>query len=377
MHTTWPGAWFKIKERLEKLDDHYIDRETYETMCRKEKITGKKNRETLLGFLHDLGVALHFDDFELDDTHVLEPEWVTGAVYKIINSPALADSGGVLKLEMLDEILKKEKDEDYDYPRDRYRFITGLMEKFELCYPMGSSHNVLVPDLLAVQEPGVDFDYDNSLRFILEYDFLPRSVMPRFIVNMYRDIDDNLQWRTGVVLADGDFQSRAVVKADYQARRIYIYVVGEQKRDYFAALLLTLRRLHRSFEKIKVKELIPLPDDLETTVPYKQLLFFEKEGQKYYLSETEKKYRVKDLLGAVAVVSENKDVDPKILEEMVFKFLQKVVNEKDNKESVAKKLNDFISIQPSLFGVININIKGLIDRVLAWDKKRRGKKEAG
>ncbi|MCP5103328.1 MAG: hypothetical protein GY950_08115 [bacterium] len=97
------------------------------------------------------------------------------------------------------------------------------------------------------------------LTFIVQYDFLPRSVMPRFIVNMHTDIKENLQWRTGVVLEDRDFQSTAVVKADHEEKRIYLYVAGGQKRDYFAVLSATLRRINQSFEKLKTDQ-----DTMET-----------------------------------------------------------------------------------------------------------------
>ena len=101
---------------------------------------------------------------------------------------------------MLNKILTKDKEEDYDYPPDRYPFIINLMMKFELCYEIDRDV-VLIPDLLEFQEPEIDFDYENSLKFIIDYDYLPKSVMPRFIVRMHNDIKaKNLQWRTGVVL---------------------------------------------------------------------------------------------------------------------------------------------------------------------------------
>jgi hypothetical protein len=117
---------------------------------------------------------------------------------------------------------------------------------------------------------------------------------------MHKDVKNNLQWRTGVVLEDNDFESTAVIKADNEAKRIYIYVNGVQKRDYFAAILSTLRRINRSFEKLKTTELIPMPDNPDIIVSYKHLIRLEEEGIEFYLpGESEKKYRVKDLLGSI------------------------------------------------------------------------------
>jgi hypothetical protein len=156
-------------------------------------------------------------------------------VYRILNSKNLADSNGVLKLDLLGEILKKEAETDYYYPSGKYRYIIDLMKKFELCYEI-DKETVLLPDLLEVQEPKFNFDYDAALKFVIKYDFLPKSVMPRFIVKMHRDIASELRWRTGVVLEDKAFHSTAVIKADEREGKIYIYVDGEQKRDYFSAI---------------------------------------------------------------------------------------------------------------------------------------------
>jgi hypothetical protein len=197
----------------------------------------------LVDFLNDLGIAIHFKDLELEDTHVLEPKWVTEAVYKIINSEKLAKCNVVLKVNLLDEILKQKDEEDYFYPPDKYRYIIELMKKFELCYKLDTKQ-VLIPDLLEVEERTFDFDYDTSLKFIIEYDFLPKSVMPRFIVRMHKDIKKGLQWRTGVVLEDKAFHSTAVVKSDERDRKIYIFVNGEQKRYYFSTIRKTLRDIN-------------------------------------------------------------------------------------------------------------------------------------
>jgi small GTP-binding protein len=265
IETMWPKTWFNVKTQLEAMTENFISIDKYKEMCTNEKITEKTDQDTLVDFLNDLGVILHFKDFELLDTHVLEPKWVTNAVYRIINSEKLAACNGVLKLDLLDEILKKEAEDDYYYPTDKYRYIIDLMKKFELCYEI-DKETVLLPDLLEVQEPEFDFDYDAALKFVIDYDFLPRSVMPRFIVKMHKDIASELRWRTGVVLEDKAFHSTAVIRADERDEKIYIYVDGEQKRDYFSAIRKTFRDINASFEKLEAKELVPLPDNDEIRV---------------------------------------------------------------------------------------------------------------
>jgi len=326
--TIWPASWFSVKIRLENMKEHFISYKEYLDICTDEKITAKSSQDTLVDFLNDLGIVVYFKDLELEDTHVLEPKWVTEAVYKIINSEKLAKCNGVLKVSLLDEILKQKDKDDYYYPPDKYRYIIELMKKFELCYRLDSG-KVLIPDLLEVEEHTFDFDYDSSLKFIIEYDFLPKSVMPQFIVRINKDIKEGLQWRTGVVLEDKDFDSTAVIKSDNEAKCIYIYVNGGQKRDYFSAILKTLRRINQSFEKLKTRELIPMPDDPDITVNYKHLIRLEQEGLEYYLpGESDKKYKVKDLLGSYGDVI--KDDTMRIFKEIKMSQLEEESKEEDS-----------------------------------------------
>jgi hypothetical protein len=354
LETTWAKTWFNVKTQLEKITENFISYDEYKAICTKENITEKSSQDTLVDFLNDLGVILHFKDFRLLDTHVLEPKWVTEAVYKIINSEKLAEAKGVLKLSLLDEILRKKKETDYHYPPDRYPYIIELMKKFELCYEI-DAQTVLIPDLLEVQEPAIDFDYTKSLKFLIEYDFLPKSVMPRFIVKMHKDIKEQLRWRTGVVLEDEAFHSTAVIKVDERDKKIYIYVNGEQKRDYFSVIRYAFLSINSSFEKLKAIEKVPMPDEPTITVSYQHLVTLEKMGvEKYIPDGSEKEYNVKDLLGTVYV--------EKKTEEEILRLLRKLKEQADTHETLLKKANDIILLQPNFFGV-GIDLNKLVKKL--------------
>ncbi len=361
MQIEWAKSWFNVKTKLEKMDCDFITYEEYRNMCMEEKVGDKSSQNTLVDFLNDLGVIVHFKDISLLDTHVLEPKWITEGVYKIINSEALVNRKGVLRFGLLDEILKKKYNNDYYYPPTRYNFIINLMKKFELCYTI-DEQTILLPDLLAVPEPNFDFDSHGALKFFIEYDFLPLSVMPRFIVKMHRNIKDDLQWRTGVVLKNKDFDSCAVIKSDNEAKRIYINVNGGQKRDYFSSILFNLREINRSFEKLKAVEKIPLPDEPNIAVSYEHLVNLEKMGIDSFVPEgSTKPYHVCDLLGTVNNLNKQeelleeilhilkkKDEDEKLGE--IFQFLRKIADASDNEETLSKKLNKVIMLKPSVAG---------------------------
>ncbi len=297
--TIWASNWFNIKTKLETMKESFISYEKYIAMCGKEKISENISQETLIEFLHDLGIILHFEDLNLKDTYVLEPRWVTESVYRIINSEILAEANGILNLSILKEILAKRNEGDFDYPLDKHPYIINLMKKFELCFQLDES-KVLIPDLLEIQEPNFEFDDNSSLNFYFEYDYLPKSIMPRLIVRLHKDILSNLRWRSGFVLYYEKTKSKAIIKADVNDKRIYISVNGNQKRDYFSYIRHTIRDINSSFKNLKVNEWIPISDDQNTTIEYQELVGLEQMGEETIkIGKTRKEYFVKNLLAGI------------------------------------------------------------------------------
>src|SRR5262249_40980474 len=149
-----------------------------------------------------LGVVLNFNDpndpYRLQDTNILNPVWVTGGVYRIINNNLLMQRQGVLDLDFLGQIL-----DAATYPPDRRRVIVGMMERFELCFPFPEAQGQtwLVPELLPKNEPDLDWKEHDSLNFEYHYDVLPSGLICRFIVRMHRYLTaKRTYWRSGVVL---------------------------------------------------------------------------------------------------------------------------------------------------------------------------------
>ena len=67
-----PLPWFEIKTQLARMDRDYIPYSEYERMCQEKGIPDELSQRTLSGFLHDLGIALNFqDDPRLEDTNIL------------------------------------------------------------------------------------------------------------------------------------------------------------------------------------------------------------------------------------------------------------------------------------------------------------------
>ncbi|MCI5188680.1 MAG: GTP-binding protein [Candidatus Electrothrix sp. AS4_5] len=356
----WPGSWFRVKERIEQLDQPYISSEEYCDICTEAGINEPQSRKILVDFLHDLGAAVHFKDFILKAMHVLDPVWVTEAVYKIINAEQVADARGTLGLNSLGNILPYNKGKKLSWPEATHVFILELMKKFELCWGIGEQA-VLIPQLLPVAEPEFTFDYKNALGFVLHYqDFLPPSVMPRFLVKRHSQIKKGLCWRTGVVLKDKESNTEAVVKADHEARRIYLWTDGLRRKEFLSFLWFSLRTINDSFEKLKVSERIPMPDDSAVTADYQTLLDNVKDRIERYRPDGAKRaYNVKELLGLVEPSQEDEQTE----------LLRMITDQMGEKDSGAEVFSSLFKLEPSIFGV-GINLNELFKRLLGREKQK-------
>lgn len=295
-----PLTWFEVKTKLEKMDRDYITYEDYERLCENENVTEEISQRTLIGFLHDLGVVLNFqDDPRLEDTHVLNPEWVTNGVYKILNDRQLIiDNKGILSRQDLKRILDRKK-----YPHNKHIFIINMMRKFELCFALDGSDDkrFLIPDLLPKEEPYTG-EWLNALAFEYHYNVLPHSIISRFIVRMNNYVHQHTYWRNGVVLVyEGN--NLALVKADREDKKIFIRIAGSlssQRREFLAIVRSHFEHIHRTIPGIQIKEKVPLPDCPEVVVDYQHLLTLERKRVPTFIPEGySEEINVKQLLDGV------------------------------------------------------------------------------
>ena len=251
-----PLPWYNVKQKLEDLDRDYIPFKDYESICETEGISKEDNQRVLIRLLNDLGVVLNFDDHpRLEDTHVLNPEWVTNGVYKIINDPSLIrDFQGILELKMLSRILQKSR-----YPQEKRMFIIDMMRKFELCFDIEADKKFLIADILPKNEPDTG-NWDNTLAFEYHYPVYISSIISRFIVRMHQWISKDTYWRSGVVLANEG--NRALVKADREDKKIMIRVDGNPntKRNLLTAIRSDFDYIHSTIPGIVPEEKVPLLD---------------------------------------------------------------------------------------------------------------------
>ena len=276
----------------------------YRQLCAKHGVNDNTDQTVLIRFLHDLGNILNFDDpdspYHLADTKVLNPEWVTAGVYRIVNSSLIVQQDGVLYKGQISSIL----DDSRRYPEGRAQFILDMMRQFELCFsfPDPVNDRYLIPELLRPNEPDLNWDASDALNFQYHYKVLPKGIMPRFIVRMHRNLTMKpTYWQSGVVL--GIEGCSALVRGDVEGCRIYVSVSGStpaRRRSALAVIRQTFRQIHSTIPGIGAEEKVPLPNSSNVVVGYKHLTTLEDQKIKSFVPEgSTDSYKVSDLLGGI------------------------------------------------------------------------------
>jgi GTPase SAR1 family protein len=248
-----PKTWIKVREILEKhRHRNYISLEEYLNICENNGFKQRKDKLQLSRYLHDLGVCLHFqEDPVLKNTVIINPEWGTDAVYKVLDNYSVIRNHGKFTKSDLEEIWNEDK---YAAKQEE---LLHLMIKFQLCYEIpGTTGNYLAPQLLTENQPDYDWDETNNLFLRYEYEFMPKGIITRFIVVMHSEIaDQNKVWKSGVILKRED--TWAEIIEYYDKREIAIRVKGKNKRDFLTIVTHELDKIHNSFHRLKYNKMIP------------------------------------------------------------------------------------------------------------------------
>lgn len=247
-----PKTWVKVRQALETDSRNYITLEEYLDLCEENGFTRYEDKLQLSGYLHDLGVCLHFqEDDLLRKTVVLNPTWGTDAVYKVLDNTQVIKNLGKFNRNNLATIWFEDK---YSSMQPE---LLRLMMNFKLCYEIPNCPKTYIaPQLLSPNQPEFTWDETGNLLLRYSYEFMPKGILTRFVVEMHSWIEDQTcVWRTGLVLnKDG---ARAEIVELYHFKHIRIRVYGDRRRDLLTTIRHEFDKIHATYERLKFNTLVP------------------------------------------------------------------------------------------------------------------------
>ena len=307
-----PIHWLAIRDEVERRsrESAVLSTEDFKAICvdpavvEDRKIDSSDLQRGILRLLHEMGVVVaHGLSREapaaMREITLLDPNWLTDAIYAILNDTKLQERGGRFTQMDLAGCLDQEK-----YPPERLEFILSMMQHsdIELCFPVeGSKDEFLAPDAMPANSPDFSGWEEGALRFRFRYQQLPRSVMTRFIVRFAQRLaSPSDAWRNGARFKLGP--SEILVRSFQSNHMIDIAIKGEQRRDALAVLRDAFEQIHCVFDEIVVVARVPMPDAADVEEDYGHLVrLLDEEGHDYRHRPTgaARSYNVAELLELV------------------------------------------------------------------------------
>lgn len=258
-----PQAWLSVKNHIEHesyKNKSIMDLNDFESLCSKYNVLDSRDQRSLLSLLNQIGtVVAYVDDERLNIIQIIDPEWLTTAVYKIIRSEKI-EQDGTLNYQILREIFL----EDKSYRTHHFRWLMDLLIQFDLAFEI-NNNTILIPARISKAQPNFSLSsYTKGFGYRFDYHtFLKRNILSQLIVKLNKliDSDTDKYWKRGVFLNNN--LSKAVVILDEFRKSIEISISGTciSSVELRTKIVNTIRDINDN--KYDVDEMIAIKDGAE------------------------------------------------------------------------------------------------------------------
>jgi hypothetical protein len=254
-----PKKWVAIREELEQLAiaKPFISQDDYFAVYGRHLEFDRTKALHLSRYLHDLGVFLHFqDDPLLSKTVILQNQWATEAVFRILDDETVKAQRGRFSAADCQRLWAASA-----YAAMHFE-LRGLMEKFELCYRLAAPHaeQWLAPQLLSPSKPPelAAWAKPDDLVVRFQYSFLPRGLVSRLMVRQHRFVRQTANcWAHGAYFEHHG--TEVLVEETAKGNEIELRARGPEHKALLSVLSSDLEALNDSFKGLqgRVEKLVP------------------------------------------------------------------------------------------------------------------------
>jgi internalin A len=382
--------YIQLKEliRGKTENKNYFNEETFNHLCKDVNLTSKESKKYAIDFLDKIGIASYFDKIKTADYYVLDPNWVTTGLYRIITSEKAAKKDGRVSLNDLDDILNDKTDEkvqqyhpfsnkEFKYELQVERsFIAEILYRYKLAFRLNNDEFIIPALLKANPDKALLEQYDTSetLDFIFEYDSLPKNIISELLVEFHRSGNLTQYWRTGCIIENGN--AKALITASNN--KVSINILAENKREgrdlmIYARTVVEIINNDLPYPPVKF---IPLPGTKGGMVEYLVLLKRLGKGRQSYIYhedlDDEKEFDIRELLDGI---SAEIDIEKSIreLKEQNSRIEETTSSTLKNTGEIKSQLNEHFDYLVSLEENSKIQKKEIISAVkeIATDQKKQ------
>lgn len=359
--------WVGLKSHLEEMTLPYISNKEYIKLCNNYDILEPKLQRSLLNWFNDLGVSYHYSDdddkWESDEINILNPEWVTNGIYRLILRTK-TENGFVYHNDIYNVLARTHSNDinpNIIYTKKEVDFIMSIMRKRGMSINFGNKE--LIPLKLDASVPdNIDIDKMSCdiLHFAIKGDYLPSSIIHRLIIGRINEVDFSQMWRNGVVLKN-KFYTQALIEISYEMKyRLDIYVKSQRKGVFDKEYLNVIRdNINMNIAAMNLK-------NCEEFICYK--LRDKRSGEEPYM-RVYKPYM--EGINKIYLPDVDGFINPSVLLNGIYTKQQ--INDMGEKYVMSNVINNYGSIDGSSFGIGNDNsydVDFVSDARIEWNMKK-------
>lgn len=243
----FPIQWYSIRQELTKMAEngkYYINQDDYYQICIDNGLTDANIRMWLLEWFNDLGTCFSYhqdtDKKELKEYKVLNPEWLTNAIYIVILNGKKFTQNGIIPRKGIEHLLSNPIGGTLSgviYTPEECGYILEVMRKFTLSYSASETEE-FIPALCPNETPKNLYPakHTDHLSYEIEYTYLPDSVIHQLMIYCYQYLTLDKCWRRGMSIEITGMGLSAVVSMGGSDRLMSIDVYSCGKTPLWVLL---------------------------------------------------------------------------------------------------------------------------------------------
>jgi len=252
-----PTSWLKAANAVRECEENAITDTQLNEMYISQGVPKDSTRE-LAKYMHELGNILYYqDDDQLKHRVILNPNWVTENIYKVLDSEDVTKKQGVLTRQHAEKLWQQ-------HDPTIHNVFLRLLDKFDLSFNSDDNNIMYIVERLQFAPPEEyrkrwdAFEGRNEIvmKFYLKAD-MPPGIPTWFIARTHRFTTGN-HWRHGALFADD--KHLGLIQAHPNERLLVLSVRGPYPQYFFSILQEGLKVTLDRFPGIKPTQTIPCPE---------------------------------------------------------------------------------------------------------------------